>query len=317
MALDHYVPQVHLRNFCAPDLSEMMRAIRKSNFKQFHCKPKDVCRIEGGSTNTYLTEERAIEDFLLNVEPKYNASVAKLREGAPDVDAILAIAGFAAYVGTCSPAAMRIHSQHLRSEVQSSAKILDHAGLIPPAPPSLGGKTISQLLADGGVVAKIDPKFPQAVGISNVLGLTSLFGNAGWELLQNNDEGSPFFTSDYPLVLEPVPHSRIPNWIVPLTPAVALRVVPDPAMQGRAPDLSFSNFRFRRQKVGHQDVRALNQLIVRCAEDLVFYGIEHHWVAGFVAKHRAYRVDVVTDRIPSGSGFLNVSRQRIVEHCQG
>ena len=60
MPLDHYVSQVHLKNFHSPKLGEMLYAMRKPDMKAFPCRTKDVCRIEEGSTNDYLTEPRAI-----------------------------------------------------------------------------------------------------------------------------------------------------------------------------------------------------------------------------------------------------------------
>ena len=93
MALDHYVSQVHLKNFYSPALSGMMYAIRKSNLKRFQTKSQNVCRIEEGSTNAYLRENRAIEEFLKGVEPRYNASLAKLRQNKIDQECILCIAG--------------------------------------------------------------------------------------------------------------------------------------------------------------------------------------------------------------------------------
>src|ERR1017187_9148778 len=119
MPLDHYVSQVHLRNFYSPALDGLMYAIRKSDLKRFPTKSQDVCRIEEGSTNAYLTEDRAIEEFLKAVEPVYNASLRKLREHKIDHECVLCIAGFAAYVATCSPAAMRIHSGPLKASLES------------------------------------------------------------------------------------------------------------------------------------------------------------------------------------------------------
>jgi hypothetical protein len=66
--------------FQFPALDGLLHAIRKSNLKRFQTKSQDVCRIEDGNTNTYLKEERAIEEFLKDVEPRYNASVRKLHE---------------------------------------------------------------------------------------------------------------------------------------------------------------------------------------------------------------------------------------------
>lgn len=39
----------------------------------FPTKSQDVCRIEEGSTNAYLMKDRAVEEFLEDVEPRYNA----------------------------------------------------------------------------------------------------------------------------------------------------------------------------------------------------------------------------------------------------
>src|SRR5260370_40861097 len=115
MALDHYVSQVHLKQFYSPALGERMYATKKSDLKSFPCDAKSVCRIEENSTNAYLINNRAIEEFLLFVEPKYNASIAKLRDGDIDPECVRAISGFAAFVTCCSPASMRIHVAPLKN----------------------------------------------------------------------------------------------------------------------------------------------------------------------------------------------------------
>src|SRR6266480_1785572 len=134
MALDHYVSQVHLRNFYSPALGSRMYAIRKSDLKSFECRSRDVCRIEDGSTNSYLIHDRAIEDFLRDVEPKYNASVAKLRTGKIDQECIYVVAGFVSFITSCTPAAMRIHSEPLKRLVETEAAVLDRNGMLPKAP---------------------------------------------------------------------------------------------------------------------------------------------------------------------------------------
>jgi hypothetical protein len=92
--------QVLLKNFYSPAVDGLMYAVGKSDLKRFTPKSQDVCRIEEGSTNPFLTEERAIEEFLKVVEPRYNRSLAKLRENKMDQESIASIAGFAAYVIT-------------------------------------------------------------------------------------------------------------------------------------------------------------------------------------------------------------------------
>lgn len=134
MPLDHYVSQVHLRKFCSPTLGNRLYAIRKSDLKAFTPRPEDICRIEDGSTNSYLTEARAIEEFLKTIEPNYNAAVGKLVTGGIDRDSVYAIAGFVAYVVVCSPGGMRIQSRPLRGAVEDTAAMLDARGQLSPTP---------------------------------------------------------------------------------------------------------------------------------------------------------------------------------------
>jgi hypothetical protein len=257
--------------------------------------------------------DRAIEDFLRGVEPGYNASVAKLREDKIDKECIHAIAGFVGYVACCAPAAMRIHAGPLQSTLESEAAILDKQGLLPRAPPSLGSKTLTELLTDKEVGFTVDPKYPQALGINSISGRVSIYGNSKWEILLNGVPECPFFTSDFPLVIEATGHRTI-NWIVPLTPDLAIRIIPDIQLARTAPDLSFAKFTSNHRMLRRSEIVEINRLIVRCAEDLVFYRDNHDWIGDFIAKNRHYRVEAVTDRIPYGRGFMNISTQRIVLH---
>ncbi len=77
MPLDHYIPQVHLKKFYSPILVDLMYATRKSNLESFTPNSKSVCGIKDGSTNAYLKEDRAIEEFLKMIEPKYNEALDK------------------------------------------------------------------------------------------------------------------------------------------------------------------------------------------------------------------------------------------------
>jgi len=311
MALDHYVSQVHLKNFNSPALSGMIYAIRKSDLKRFQTKSQDVCRIEEGSTNAYLLEDRAIEEFLKGVEPGYNASLTKLRQNKIDQECIACIAGFAAYIVSCSPAAMRILSGPIKAALESTAAALDAQGLIPKAPEALGEKSITELLADGTVKFTVDPKYPQAVGISNVLHYVSVFGNSPWEILRNEDSDNPFFTSDYPAAIETFDLNTPINRIVPLAPDLAIRITPDIRLSNTRQDLSFAKFRAAPRRLKRVEVVDLNRLIVRCAEDLILYRDDREWVAGFVAKNQRYRIEPVTQELSTGTGDLLVSTHRI------
>jgi hypothetical protein len=316
MPLDHYISQVHLKKFYSPALGNRMYAIRKTDLKAFTPKSDDVCRILDGSTNAYLRDDRAIEEFLKTIEPKYNAALNKLIAGTVDKECIYAVAGFIAYIASYSPAAMRIQSGPLKSTVETTATMLDTHGELPPPPAVLGGRNLTELLRSGAVKVVIDPKYPQAIGINTILKLTALLGNAKWEILHNDFSDSPFFTSDFPSAIEKTDDPRILNRIVPLAPSLAIRIKPDPAIDKDRSDFSFANFGYRSRNLGRAEIVQLNCLIVRCAEDMVFYRDDHPWVLPFVAKNRCYRIEPHTHTLPTPTGKLLVSTQRVVSSAE-
>lgn len=248
----------------------------------------------------------------MDVEPKYNASVSKLRNNKIDDESIYVVAGFVAYVVSCSPAAMRIHTGPLKATVESEAAILERQGLLEKSPSAFGGKSLSELLAGGTIRVDVDPKYPQAIGIANILHHVSAFGNARWEVLHNGDASSPFFTSDFPVAIEPTDDPRVFSKVVPLAPDLAVRITPRIEMSRAQPDLSFGKFSHRTRTLGRQEILDINRSIVRCAEDIVFYRDDHKWIKPFITKNRHYRIETVVRKLPRGTGFLNISSQRIV-----
>jgi hypothetical protein len=303
MPLDHYIPQVHLRRFYSPALGNRMYAIRKTDLCAFTPRAQDVCRILDGSTNAYLREERAIEDFLKTVEPNYGAALEKLIAGQIDNECIYTIAGFVAYVLVCSPAGMRINSEPLKSAVETSVGLIEAQGLLPPPPAELGGASLTELLGDGTAEVNCNPKFPQALGIASIRQWAAGFADSKWEILHNDSGDSPFFTSDFPAAIEKTDDPRILNRIVPLAPNLALRIRPDPTS---------ARFGYRRRNPSRTELVMLNRLIVRCAEDTVFYRDDHPWVRPFVSRNRHYRIEPHTDRLPTPTGAFLVSRLGIV-----
>ena len=230
MALDHYISQVHLTKFYSPVLGDRLYAIRKTDLKIFTPNSKAVCGINDGSTNAYLREDRAIEDFLKTIEPNYNAALDKLISEKIDNECIYTIAGFVSYVISCSPTGMRIQSGPLKSCVETTAAIMESNGSLPPPPAELGSAGLTELLTDGEVEVTIDPKFPQAIGIASILKSAATFGNFKWDVLHNGFDDSPFFTSDFPAAIEKTEDPRILNRIIPLAPNLLFGSNPTPLL---------------------------------------------------------------------------------------
>ncbi len=312
MPLDHYVSQVHLKRFYSPALGNRMYAIRKADLKTFTPNSESVCRVMDGSTNSYLLKDRVIEGFLKTIEPNYNPALENLTAGKIDSNCIYAIAGFVAYVVTCSPAGMRIQSMPLKRMVEHQAAVMDAQGAFPPPPAVLAGTNLTELLRDGAVEVMIDPKYPQAIGIDSILKFIHIFGNCKWEILQNDLKDSPFFTSDFPIAIEKTSDPRVLNRIVPLAPNLAVRIKPDISIDRTQIDLSFSKFSCVSRHIGHGDVVKINTLLVRCAEDAVFYRDNPSWVQPFIRKNQHYRIETCSEKLRTATGTLLFSTQSVV-----
>lgn len=293
MALDHYVSQVHLKNFNSSELGDAFFCIRKDELKLFYQNSAAVCRIEDNSTNSYLKKDRVVEEFLKGIEPEYNDSVAGLISGKINPEIIYTLAGFIAYIITCSPAGMRIQSNPLKRVVEETTKIIEKAESFPAPPKSLGGESLSKLIEKGKVRVEIDKKYPQAIGISNILSMVKVFGNSKWEVLLNSFDDSPFFTSDFPVVIEKCRDLRVFNRIIPLTPSLAIRICPNIELERDKLNFEFSKFQFTTREPSRKEVRIINRDIVRCAESVVFFSKKLPWVEKFVKKHSKYRIEPI------------------------
>ena len=206
---------------------------------------------------------------------------------------------------------MRLHSGPLKAQLEAAAAILDKQGVIPKAPEILGEKSITELLADGTVNFTVDPKYPQAIGIANILHHASVFGNSPWEILHNDEEESPFFTSDYPAAIEAFDINTPINRIVPFAPDIAVRIKPDIRLSGAKPDITFSKFNGTSRHLKRAEDLEINRLLVRCAEEMIFFRDDRDWIESFVDKNRRYRIEPVTHKLPHGSGQIQISTHRI------
>ena len=90
-----------------------------------------------------------------------------------------------------------------------------------------------------------------------------MFGNFPWEILYNPADVNPFFTSDFPTAIEESADPRILNRIIPLTPNLAVRILPDIAIDREKCDFTFNQFRSRFRMIERQELLAVNRLLVR------------------------------------------------------
>jgi len=266
---------------------------------------ENVCRIKDGNTNSYLEEQRIIEDVLKYVEPHYNRVLQKIRDRDIDNDVVFVIAAFISYLQTCSPAAMRINSVIFEELVKSEIEISEKQERLPKPPEVLGFNSASEGIETGKLLVDVDKLYPQALGVTNIFQRTNTYGNSYWDFLINEDKDSPFFTSDFPIGHEKNnPKTMIATKVVPLSPDIAVRITPNLKYADRAEDIDFNfpDFRYRFSKIFGDKVRKINQIIVRSAEYLVFYKKNYDWVIPFIKKNAEYWVENVPSKLKTEDG---------------
>jgi hypothetical protein len=67
-------------------------------------------------------------------------------------------------------------------------------------------------------------------------------------------------------------------------------------------------------EIGHEELLTINQLLVQCAEDFVFYRDDYPWVNPLITQYASYRIETQTEELTGPDGTILVSRLRIVEH---
>jgi len=69
--------------------------------------------------------------------------------------------------------------------LERSAKLIEKTGRLQPSVRDVIGAPLADLIESGEVQFTVDPKFPQAIGIANILQHVASLGNSRWEVLLN------------------------------------------------------------------------------------------------------------------------------------
>lgn len=289
MALDHYVSQVHLRKFYAHDLNRLLHAVRKRDGFYFTPNARSICRIDEGNTNRYLNEPRAIEDFLTTIEPNYDRALRAFAIREPTREDLYVIAGFIAYVLTCTPATLRLESYPMARMIEQVGSALDSAGEFPEMPSSLGS-TFEEAIQSGRLTVSVDQMYPHAIGVSQIYSRLSTFGNSDWVVLTNNTD-RPFMSSDFPVAYGPETVGPFQYRTFPLSPTLAVRIRSREDSRVSDEEFQFPNNRMFFGTLGRNEVGVVNQSIVRCAESTVYSSTMDDSLRRFISKNSNFRIE--------------------------
>lgn len=311
MPLDHYVSQVHLRKFYAADLNRLLYAVRKKDGFEFTPNSRSICRLDNGNTNRYLSEPRAIEEFLTTVEPGYDGAIAGLATGNPSHDDVYVISGFIAYVLSCSPAVLRLESYPMRRMIEHVGIALDEAGELPPMPEGMGGN-FADALQRGSLNVRVDQMYPHAVGVTQIYSRLRAFANSDW-LILINQTNCPFLTSDYPVAYGPPDVHPFGYRTFPLSPTLAIKIRTTEQSKVADDEFRFPNLRIGLHEISRREAMEINQSIVRCAESEVYSSTMSAPLREFIRRNSNYRIENTYDIV----GPYHIASTRVQEHNWG
>jgi hypothetical protein len=308
MPLDHYVSQVHLRKFYAPDLNNLLYAVRKRDGFRFTPNSRSICRQDEGNTNRFLNEPRAIEDFLRTVEPNYDQALAALARHEPTRDDIYAISGYIAYVLSCTPAALRLETLPLRRMIEQVGIAMDRAGHLPPMPETLG-ESFADALQQGTLNVDVDRMYPHAIGVTQIHSRMKAFANSNWLILSNPTD-RPFLTSDFPLAYGPEGVHPFEYRTFPLSPSLAVQITTTQRSTVVDDEFAFPNFRFGNRELTRREAMEINKMVVRCAEGEVYSSTMSEALHSFITRNSNFRIESTYEIV----GPYQVGSTRVQEH---
>lgn len=291
MANDHFIAQTYLKHFGDPAKGGMLNAYRKSDAKQFPCWPADVCHEWDGDLNPeWLKEPALLGQYRKIFEPLWNAAVAGLLTKELSHQDRFAVAGYVANLTIAAPAWRRVgvnmHNNLATGFLLFSKEMRAKHGGNPKLPVQA-----IEALQRGEIVLDHDVEYVKAEFTRQLMTHAWFIYHQNWEVIENTT-AYPYVTSDNPVAIEAMADFRDPpNRVVALAPTLALSFrATCPKLPAFDPSLaSVGSISWKRAEP--RTAKAINKLIVRCAEDLVLSPYKSESLATLVANNARFRVE--------------------------
>jgi hypothetical protein len=221
MSQDHYIARTYLKHWTDTQNRKLLYAYRKSDLKEFPCKPADVCREWNGDLNEkYFKKAPEILGQLRRIfEKDWNKAIEQLTKKSISPDNKFTVAGYWAHLITCTPQWRATGVQMLEEQIKQLMHFLAKRKLR-DAP--FDASLISTLLNDGRVKPVADPDFIKAMVTKQLLHIAWVLYNQPWTVLENETD-VPFVTSDNPCSIFPdTPRGQPTTRLLPVTLRLAL-----------------------------------------------------------------------------------------------
>jgi len=167
---DHYVSQTYLRLFVGPkgNLVPYYKNTRAIVGKPK--KPKSICFETEGDTNKYFEDTRLLDKFLPAFENSWKNNILKLERGVLDANKKYELAGYIAFLRSCTPTAKRFGQQSIAGVVDPVAykvmlSTLDKADYLSDK----HKLTLRNAIQNKEIEIKIDREFAHAQGMRTII----------------------------------------------------------------------------------------------------------------------------------------------------
>lgn len=292
--IDHYVAQTYLRAFV--DDEGFLTPYYKNGHVVIGKKksPKQVCYEADGDANLYFDNPRILDEYLRHIENPWTNNVAMLASGNVDADCKYEIGAYIAFLRSCTPTAKRLGAKGMSAIMQPLVDKTCAAHFH-----ELGDTTdkvrfkIKKLIRKQSIHAVVDEEYVHAIAIQNLIKVTYRYYCSHWMVLVN-ETGIPFIASDNPASLYYTEkNSRFATIFTPLSPTLAMLIRPDLNFYRPTID-DVKNYTHPYDGYMHPKesfVKMLNEIAVKCAENIVLHSKEEEWVESLVSKYKDWRVN--------------------------
>jgi len=308
MSKDHYVAQTYLKHFKVKGMFKRVNAIRKSDLKILNgVHVQEICQQANWSHSSYhQPNPRIVENYLKIFEPRWSACIETLKKNTFDLETKSYMAGYLAFLRTCTPKAVRMSERCLKEVIEMNYKLISQHELNKK---SKYADVIRKIESAGGLAVNIDQGYSKGMTFQGVVDLAKKYAGFQWSILFNQTQ-TLFLTSDNPVCIDRLT-AMYSKFYVPLTPAMGLIIHPDWAEKN---DEEQSQKSDEFCDIEEKGVNLLNELLIKNAEDIVIFNHDNYEkVMDLVKKYRFWRVESRATRIPTNEGDLLIKQEMVVE----
>jgi hypothetical protein len=301
VANDHYVSRTFLQHFGDAE-GRLHGYSKKKDGEYFSPWPNDVCREWDGDLNPAIEGmPEMLGEYRRLFELKWNEVVEELNKRNADRSIRLLVALCFANMVTCVPAWRRVAAEQWQNmklaELRFKNTINQERGI-----KDRGLEKGVAALEEGKVKLVADPDGIKAKLTGNLMGFASLVYHSNFEFYENRTD-IPFVTADNPVALKLADtFGKAMIRFMPITSKLGLVMRLDAwesRKDGFPKGLEEINKLLEDEPRGKAsgyhpsptEVRALNRLMVQCAEDQVFSCRKDEGIEALVAKYGKYRIE--------------------------